>query len=306
MNPNELCFVEFAPIKQQAQRKLHISQGWCLEYAVFILNPYQNGDKKQAKRTLFAFHGFARPLEDMKELAEYWPIEGTLISVHLLHHGASGPSDNEKEDDSPIPPSTFNKLLVEIAQKEGLSAQQYDLIGYSIGGRIGLTLFNDAPDRWNHITLLAPDGLKQSPFYYLTVHTKLGQLIWFAIDRHAALVIRCNNALLKSGLIPSHLHGFFAFHIVNHEMRMMVWKGWRAHRLCWPTLQEITQSIKHWDGRMDIVFGDHDRIIPKSNGKRLQKMNRANKHVHFHSLHSGHGMLKPTAIQKLINRIFPT
>ena len=308
MNPHDLCRVEFADPSDHAHRKTHTNLGWCLEYAVSEIRENRE-DKKPPhtqRRTLFAFHGFARPLEDLLALSQSWPLSGTIISVHLPHHGQSRPIDPSLADDAPLDPATLNLLLVEIAQKEGASAPQYDLIGYSIGGRIGLALFSDSPAMWKRITLLAPDGLKKSPFYQLTVHTSLGRVLWFAIDRHAAVVLRWSDRLLKWRIISPHLHGFCSFHLSHHAMRMMVWKGWRAHRLCWPKHGEIMRALEDWSGQMDLAFGAHDRIIPATNSERLQQLTNQNDKVRFHVVPSGHGMLKPEIVQKLIHRIFPT
>ncbi len=299
--------MEFAKPSDHAHRKTHTSLGWCLEYAVADIpeKPEGTRQKNRQRRTLFAFHGFARPLEDLMVLAQSWPLSGTLISVHLPHHGQSRPVDPSLADDAPLDPATLNQLLVEIAQKEGASAPQYDLIGYSIGGRIGLALFSDSPAMWKRVALLAPDGLKKSPFYQLTVHTALGRALWFAIDRHAAAVLRWSNRLLKWRIISPHLHSFCSFHLSHHAMRMMVWKGWRAHRLCWPKHYEIVRALDDWSGQMDLAFGAHDRIIPVTNGGRLQQLTHQNEKVRFHVVPSGHGMLKPEIVQELIHRIFP-
>ena len=80
-----------------------------------------------------------------------------------------------------------------------------------------------------HVVLLAPDGLKQSPFYAITVHTRLGRWAWFWMDRREQWVWKWWDAL-SWGLISKHLHGFIYFHSSSHAMRMMVWKGWRGHR----------------------------------------------------------------------------
>jgi pimeloyl-ACP methyl ester carboxylesterase len=297
--------VEFASDQYKIPRKSHTKSGWRLEYALVPV-PGKNVTANETPRTLFAFHGFARPLEDLTVLADQWPSKGTMISVHLPHHGASGPKDANLPPDAPLHPALLNQLLIEIATKEGVAAPNYDLAGYSIGGRIALALFTNSPNMWGRIALLATDGLKKSPFYQLTVHSKLGKLIWFGIDRHADFVMRCSDLLLKRRIISHHLHGFCAFHISNHSMRMMVWHGWRAHRLCWPTHQKIAYTLQSWPGRMDLAFGAYDRIIPAANGQKLQRLTRTNPKVHFHLLPTGHGMLKPAVVQKLIHRIFPS
>ena len=125
-------------------------------------------------------------------------------------------------------PEVFNRIIDAIISREIPNAGNRTLLGYSIGGRIALALLVDRPAAWHDVILLAPDGLKQSPFYAITVHTRFGRWAWFWMDRHEQWVWKRSDALFKRGLISKHLHGFIYFHSSSHAMRMMVWKGWRA------------------------------------------------------------------------------
>jgi pimeloyl-ACP methyl ester carboxylesterase len=196
-------------------------------------------------------------------------------------------------------------MLEAIARLEAPDMAARWLFGYSIGGRIALTLLHQAPTHWTGILLMAPDGLKKSPFYRLTVHTKLGRWAWFFIDRNAEKVKRWNDQLLRLGLISKHLHAFSEFHTVNHEMRMMVWNGWRAHRLCWPTYDQLETACQS-SCRIDLVFGERDKIIPPSNALKLKARTRNLPHIQFHLVPSGHGMLKEEVLIEAFRRIFPS
>ena len=291
--------MEFAPLHQQVTRKTFSSGPWTLEYAVL-----KNSEDRVGAVT-FGFHGFARPLEDLQEVAKHWPHGGCFIAVHLLHHGMSQPNTEQIPEDSAIRPSELNEMLEAIARLEAPELTARRLFGYSIGGRIALALVHQSPTKWSGILLMAPDGLKKSPFYYLTVHTKIGRWAWFYIDSNAEKIKRWNNRLLRLGLISKHLHAFSEFHTVNHEMRMMVWNGWRAHRLCWPSHDELKAACES-SCRIDLVFGERDKIIPPRNARRLQARTQNLPHIQFHLIPSGHGMLKEEVLIDAFQRIFPS
>ena len=297
----ELSRMEFAAPNEQANRKIYDGGDWCLEYATA---PTAELSTSQGAIALFAFHGFARPLEDMLPISEVWPEPRLLISIHLPHHGNSLPALHPL--DSPISPKRLMEILTAIGRQEGARTDTFDMIGYSIGGRVALSLLCEAPQQWSRMVLMAPDGLKKSLFYGLTVHTRLGRFLWFAIDRRAERVMQWTDRLLRWGWISKHLHTFGQFHLVNHGMRMMVWNGWRSHRLCWPSHSEIALSMKKSEGKIDVFFGEHDAVIPPSNGREIQRMVHSDSNVGFHLLPSGHGMLRKDILEHLVQRIFPT
>lgn len=294
--------MEFAKSETRApHRTTHESSGWRIEYAI-------QPPRRPTRRAVVAFHGFARPLEDLFTVASDWPRDAHFLCIHLPHHGASGPLT---PGDHPIPPATLLSILREILDREGLDTSSADLVGYSIGGRIALAMLVEAPDFWEHVVLMAPDGLVKNPFYRITVHTEFGRWAWFWMDRNAAKVLRWNDRLLSWGLISKHLHGFGIFHMETHEMRMMVWHGWRAHRDCWPSHLEIRQALRvrarlgdRWT--TDFVFGLKDKIIPPGNASRMRRMTRGLGGVRFHEVLSGHGMLRPDVLIEMMRRIFPS
>lgn len=300
----EIRHVEFAESNNRAHRKTHSHGRWTLEYAV-LSSPAANSVGLTPIGITFGFHGFARPLEDFLAVVPHWPEEDCLIAIHLLHHGSSGPSSASQPTDMAIEPWELDALLEEIALVEAPHATRRRMLGYSIGGRVALTLLVFNPKKWDLVVLMAPDGLKKAPLYQLTVHTRLGRWMWFYIDRHSDRILRWNDRLLSWRLISKHLHGFGEFHIKSHEMRMMVWNGWRAHRSCWPSHRAIHTACQQTTQPIHLFFGLHDQIIPPGNGQRLKRMTHALPHVHFHHLSSGHAMLKDRILDEVVQRIFP-
>jgi pimeloyl-ACP methyl ester carboxylesterase len=293
--------MEFSNSPDASRRTLD-RDGWRFEYLAFDVGPKGTAPEK----AIIALHGFARPCEDHLVWKEVWPEPRRMISIHLAHHGRSAPRSKSLSEDAALPPDLFLQALQEIAVQEGCHSDGMDLIGYSIGGRIAMSLLVLSPTQWERVVLLAPDGLKKALFYDLTVHTIWGRWLWMTLDRHADRVNGSIHWLSQRKLLPKHLAQFALFHTETHEMRMMVWKGWRAHRLFWPSLKDLARAMESGpaDG-MHLFFGERDKVIPPSNAMALKKRvnNRLN-HVNFHVLPSGHAMLREDAIKQLIQRIF--
>ena len=290
--------MEFATPREMGARSAIEAEGWRIEYARWDTAKAASSEAP----VIIAIHGFARPLEDMRAVHSAWPEAHSLVSIHLPHHGNSGPLPGTGPLDRALLPVTFHRIIDAILERESLASSPRILLGYSIGGRIALALAASEPEQWERLVLLAPDGLKKSPFYALTVHTALGRWAWFWMDRHEQEVWKWSNALLKWGLISQHLHGFIYFHSSSHAMRMMVWNGWRGHRACWPRHKAIASALENIP-RTDFVFGEFDKIIPRRNGLKLRRMTQKASHVHFHSVRSGHNMLKEETMEAIIRTI---
>ena len=291
--------MEFATPEEHGQRLVIECEGWVIEYAVWTTGDLPSDEVP----VVIALHGFARPLEDLRAAHHAWSHSHAMISIHLPHHGGSGPLPGSGSDDRPMEPEAFNRIIDAIISREIPNAGKRTLLGYSIGGRIALALLVNRPEAWHHVVLLAPDGLKKSPFYAITVHTLLGRWAWFWMDRHEQWVWKWSDALLKWGLISKHLHGFIYFHSSSHAMRMMVWKGWRGHRECWPGYGAIKAALEQVP-RATLVFGEFDKIIPFANAKRLQRMTRNQQHVTYQTVRSGHNLLKPETMDEIVRCIF--
>lgn len=293
--------MEFATDPSPLRKELRHA-GWCLEYVAVDAGP------GRGHRALIAFHGFARPLEDLLVMAERWPEPARLICVHLPHHGASGPCDPELPADAALEPRVLVEMLQRMAEREGCDPDDMDLIGYSIGGRVALALIVAVPALWGRVLLLAPDGLRKAPLYDLTVHTRLGRWLWHRLDRHAAAANRLLAALHRWGVVPKHLVQFALFHTETAAMRQLVWRGWRAHRLLWPSPPSIARALVAGRGPVDFCFGTKDRVIPPSNARTLRRLLSAEQpgKVRFHTVHAGHTMLRSDVLNAINRLIFPT
>lgn len=250
------------------------------------------------RRVVVAFHGFGRPVEEMACYLPLYPEGTAMLSVGLCHHnGSTPPGDIESWV---LSPDLFQEALtswLDSLLPPGDASPSRALLGYSLGGRIALTLFERHPMCWDGMLLLAPDGLRKNPLYRFAVETKLGRMMWAWTDRHAETVRALIRGLRRVRVIPAHLEHFALHHTENQATRQLVARTWKTHRAFWPTPEStfaVWQTLPTRNIHIAAVFGSRDAIIPWS-WSRLWRT-QANSHVHFLQVESGHVMRHPDTV----------
>ena len=257
-------------------------------------------------RVVVAFHGFGRPTSEMGEYLPLYEPSTAMLSIGIAHqNGSTVPSS------SSLPPVLDPALLQEAVDlwlaELGWGHLPKHLLGYSLGGRIALTLFEQAPLSWSGMILLAPDGFKKNAMYRFAVETAVGRACWTFVDKHAETVRSLIRGLRRVRLIPAHLEHFALHHTEDHDMRQLVSNTWKTHRRFWPTrrgMREAWQGLPNRDVKVHAVFGSRDAIIPWRWSTPWR--NFANSHVHFLRVHSGHVMRHADTVQMLRDAILGT
>ena len=250
----------------------------------------------EVQKVVVAFHGFGRPMEEMGNYLPLYTPDTAMLSVGIAH-----------QNGSTVPPSSSGAPVLEpIAMEQALASWlrelevghcEVHLLGYSLGGRLVLTLFELNPKLWAGLVLLAPDGFKKNAMYRFAVDTSVGRAAWKWVDRHAEAVRSLVRFLRRIRLIPAHLEHFALHHTQDHDMRQLVANTWKTHRLFWPSL---SGSAKAWSAlpernvRVYAIFGTRDAIIPWTWSAPWRDL--GNSHVHFLRVESGHVMRHPDTV----------
>ncbi len=90
----------------------------------------------------------------------------TLFAVDLPFHGAT-----EWCEGLDFTPLQLMDILEQILAEHGCQQRMVSLLGYSMGGRIALSIMNQFGLRLGCVVLLAPDGLRLNFWYWLTTQT---------------------------------------------------------------------------------------------------------------------------------------
>ena len=260
------------------------------------------------RQVVVAFHGFGRPLEEMANYLPLYPEGTAMLSVGLSHQNGS----TTPPGDSPpvLEPELFQSVLdswVDSLAPESGERLDRALLGYSLGGRIALTLFERKPEAWSGMILLAPDGFRKNPMYRFAVETRLGRATWAWTDRHAESVRSLIRTLRRMKIIPAHLEHFALHHTQDQAMRTLVANTWKTHRAFWPTREGSRQAWAVSSARrasVHAVFGTRDAIIPWAWCKPWRSL--SSDHIHFLQVESGHVMRHADTVECIAQAILAT
>jgi pimeloyl-ACP methyl ester carboxylesterase len=236
---------------------------------------------------VLALHGFGRTGEDF---ALFGPLVADRCTVHAfdLHfHGASDTPFHRAHE--PFTPAEVADYFNAFADHVG--AGQVTLLGYSLGGRIGLSLLTTLPDRIARAVLVAPDGLKTRPWYRGLAGSRFGRHLYgrFVEDPRRAHAIM--NTLHRTGLMRPKMHRFLIGQTDSRPKRQQVHDVWLSYRLIEPDLAAVGRVLREAGIPLTLVLGRTDSVIPAHLAKALKPLAPGN--VNVQVLEGGHVLLTP-------------
>jgi pimeloyl-ACP methyl ester carboxylesterase len=120
------------------------------------------------------FHGYGEEAGIFSFLSKYAGDHYTFYSVDLPFHGKT-----EWKDGLIFTPQDLEQITLKILEQNNIQLQtsgiKLTLIGFSLGGRAVLTLYQSMPDNIEKLVLLAPDGLKVNSWYWLSTQNLAGK-----------------------------------------------------------------------------------------------------------------------------------
>ena len=138
-----------------------------ITYRNSIIHYRESGD---GENILLCFHGFGEFAETFEVVTAQLDKNIKMIAIDLPHHGATKWLEGYK--------FTLDDMRHIIESCPSIKNKKFGLMGYSLGGRIALAVFQHMPDRINKLILLAPDGLKVNFWYWLATQTSTGNRLF--------------------------------------------------------------------------------------------------------------------------------
>ena len=255
-----------------------------VEYFVFGTGP----------ETLIAFHGFNNNAWDFHDLGTICGNQYSVLAVNIFFHGSSRVQDRVISRGFSL--KDLKDLFRDIYNI--LPTDKYTLMGYSLGGRICLKLFELYPDKIDRIILLAPDGIRVSRFYLFLTRTFAGRFILKKVIYRPEIFFIVARMLRKSGIVGEKKYQFAVNNFDNRHRREKVYQVWMTLRNVISKNSSIKSLLGRYDVHLFLFFGKYDRIIPSSIGRRFAR--GAENHVHFYELDEGHRMIRPDTLRKVM------
>jgi pimeloyl-ACP methyl ester carboxylesterase len=172
------------------------------------------------------------------------------------------------------------------------------LLGFSLGGRVALSLYEMMPSQIEKLVLLAPDGLKVNFWYWLSTQTWIGNKLFVSTMKHPGWFFFLLKILNKLKLVNASVFKFVNHYIGDQEARNVLYQRWTVLKKIRPDLKQIKSLIVKNSTPVRLIYGKHDRIILPIRGEKFIK--GIEKHCTLSVIHSGHQVLHEKHVREIL------
>lgn len=215
------------------------------------------------KKILLAFHGYGNNAALFTPFEKYLSADYTILSFNLPYHG--GHVWNGAE----LSINDLEVLLQHIQQQ--YLVDKVSLIGYSLGGRICLTITEHFPCMIEKVVLLSSDGMTFNPFYLFTTRTFLGKKMFLHLVDNPGMYLAILAVLKWLKLIREALYVFICNHLKTKADREFLLNVWCTTSAMRPHRNRLKMEVEKHDIPIWVYAGKSDSIIPVKHARRFVK-----------------------------------
>ncbi len=221
----------------------------------------------RGSKPVICFHGYGENAKAFSFLEKQAGNDFSFYAIDLPFHGKT-----EWNEGLNFQWEDLREIISEIAKdKKQISNNKITLLGFSLGGRIALSLYQAIPTQIEKVVLLAPDGLKVNFWYWLSTQTWIGNKLFYATMKNPGWFFSFLKLLNKTGIVNASIFRFVKYYIDNTEVRHELYNRWTSLRKLKPDSSIIKSFIKQHKTAFRFVYGKHDRIILSKIGEKFQQ-----------------------------------
>lgn len=235
---------------------------------------------------LFCFHGYGESADTFAFLEAAIGGDFTILAPDMPFHGQT-----EWKEGCRLEPEDLLHMLGEMAAGLPGIGGRWWLMGYSMGGRVALSLLEKVPAKIGKLILLAPDGLRLNPWYWLATQTWAGNHFFRWTMRHPGWFFSFLRIGDKWGLVNQSVYKFTVHYIGNEAARQELYTRWTTLRGFRPGRRVIRAIIRQQEIPVRLLFGRYDRIIRWESGERFRQA--VGPWCRLVTLPMGHHLLQP-------------
>jgi pimeloyl-ACP methyl ester carboxylesterase len=234
------------------------------------------------KRPLVCFHGYGETSSAFNFLEKKIGSEYFILAIDLPFHG-------ETEWNLPVLNNVLlSHLITELLEQRKIQTHDIHLLGFSLGGRLALSVLQHLQNKVSKIVLLAPDGLTVNFWYWLSTQTRMGRKAFRFTMKKPGWFMGMLNVANKARILNQSIYKFVKYYIHDDCVRQELYERWTGLRECSPDISKIKKIAQQHHIAVRLLYGKHDRIIGNKKGKNfLQGMEGGSVEV----LNCGHQVL---------------
>ena len=242
-------------------------------------------------RLLIAFHGYANNASLFYPFRRYLEKDFTILSVDLPHHGQS-----VWPDDQLLHKADLKLMVTRLMQEHNV--QTVALLGYSLGGRVCLTITELMPDKIDRVLLIASDGLVFNPLYYFVTKTFFGKRLFRSFLTNTQRYLGFIEWLRKKNFIDQSRYRFAMYYLDSEKDRSFLLKVWPGMSRIIPDMRRLRMAIRRYHIPVYIFMGTYDRVIPVPHAHRFKKDMQS---VQLFIVEKGHRVFDTDTLPQMAN-----
>jgi pimeloyl-ACP methyl ester carboxylesterase len=285
------------------QNHSSIMQSSFISYRSSVIHYVRMGE---GSRLVLCFHGYGEEGTAYSFLEKYNRQDFTFYAIDLPFHGQTEWNEgllfthlDLQQIIEEILAQGNSKLLAEPCGKTKNS--KLSLLGFSLGARIALSLYQSQPARIEKLVLLAPDGLKINFWYWLATQTWPGNRFFALTMKHPGWFFGFLKLLNRLKLVNISIFKFINYYIGDKEVRRLLYARWTTLRKLKPNLQRIRSFISDNKTPVRLIYGQHDRIMLSPVGERFRK--GIEDYCTITLIHSGHQVLQEKHAEEILKAL---
>ncbi|MDX9749516.1 MAG: alpha/beta fold hydrolase [Flavobacteriales bacterium] len=265
------------------------------------MEEFTHGALRIAHRTMghgpvhvLAFHGYGGSTADFAPL---FPTLAGTVTLHAFDIWFNGHSrwPEGRPVSQPLRPEELRDLMAAYMDRHGIGHAYY--MGFSLGGRLALTLAEHLPQRSLGALLLAPDGLVRHPWYRWLSRFAWGRALYRGFQGRPGPWFAALDALHAVGLVRPKRYAFLRYHTDDRARRQLVHDVWLSLRLLEPDLRRAAAHMRRTGRKLHLYMGRYDSVVKLRWGRRL--LRRAPDVTDLTVLETGHIVVTPALARRL-------
>ena len=237
-------------------------QSFFLPYKSSLIH-YQTGGK--GKQILCCFHGYGESSESFAFLANHLENEFILLCPDLPFHGKT-----DWKEGIHFTPGELATIITQILQKFPECDEKIYLMGFSLGGRLALSLFETMPEKIKTIILLAADGLYTNRWYWLATQNGIGNRLFRHTMKNPHWLLTALNTARKIKIINPSIHKLAMSNLDDEKIREDLYIRWTTLAPFKISPKKIKSCILEYSVPTHLVYGKYDRIMRYDIGEKFR------------------------------------
>jgi pimeloyl-ACP methyl ester carboxylesterase len=268
-----------------------------LSYKSSQINYYRFGG---GPKPVCCFHGYGEDGLIYSFLEKFAGDQYCFYAFDLPFHGQTDWKEGLLFTHKDLQQIIDGMLLQNDSQRPTVNGQ-LSLLGFSLGGRIALSLYQSNPAMVGKMLLLAPDGLTMNPWYWFATQTSLGNRVFSFTLKHPGWFFGFLRLLNKLRLVNPSVFKFVNHYIGDSEVRSLLYSRWTSLRKLKPNLARIKTFIHQHSTAVRLIYGEHDRIILPKRGEKFRE--GIENHCRLRVIKAGHQVLHEKHADEIINAL---